>query len=68
MLVHLVASQDLIQINDFEQLINPFDASVKGRSQAGEEQQEAKLYRKDELAFPSGEPLPRSWLDPAYNV
>jgi len=67
MLVRLVTSKVLIQINDIEQLINPFDASVKGHSQASQEQQESTLYCKKELAFPSGEPLPRSWLDPAYN-
>jgi len=68
MLVRVVVSKDLIKINDIEQLVNPFDASVKGHSQAGEEQQEAELYRKEDLAFPSGEPFPRAWLDPDYKT
>jgi len=68
MLIRVVKSKDLIKINDIEQLINPFDSSVKGISQAGEEQQEVELYWKEDLAFPSGEPFPRSWLDPAYKT
>jgi hypothetical protein len=68
MLVRLIASKDLIEIDDIDQLINPFNASVKGQSQAGEEQQEAALYGKDKLEFTSGEPLPRSWRDPHFKT
>lgn len=68
MLVRLIASKDLIEIHDIERLIDPFSASVKGQCQAGEEQQEAELYGKDELEFTSGEPLPRAWRDRHFNV
>jgi len=68
MLVRIAASEDLVKIDDIDQLIDPFDDSVKGRSQAGEEQQEIKLYAKNELTFLSGETFPRCWLDSTYKI
>ena len=43
-----------------------FAASVQGRLHAGEEMQDAEAFLKADLLFPSGEPLPRCWLDSAY--
>ena len=42
------------------------EAHVMGRFQAGEELQEAERFTKADLNFPSGEALPRCWLDPNY--
>jgi hypothetical protein len=39
---------------------------VNGRFHAGEEMQDPAGFSKSELAFPSGEDLPRCWTDPAY--
>ena len=44
------------------------EAHVMGRFHAGEELQEAERFAKTDLTFPSGEPLPRCWLDPAYQL
>lgn len=61
-------SHDLIQIEDLEALASPLDAQVRGRRQAGEEEQQSKLFEKRNLAFPSGEGLPKCWTDPAYQL
>lgn len=59
---------DLIRIDELEQLIDPSSSRIKGRDQAGQEEQESDWYSKDELVFPSGEPLPRCWTDANYRV
>lgn len=59
-------SDDLIRIDDIERLLNPFQDTVQGRSQAGEEEQEEVRYQKGLLRFPSGESIPRCWIDPEY--
>ncbi|MBM5800127.1 MAG: acetyltransferase [Cyanobacteria bacterium K_DeepCast_35m_m2_023] len=47
-------------------LMDPFVTSVEGRFHAGEELQDPQPFAKQELCFPSGERLPRCWLDPDY--
>ena len=59
-------SGDLIEVLDTAQLFNPNSSDVRGRFHAGEEMQEETNFSKQELVFPSGESLPRCWLDPAY--
>jgi len=56
----------LVEVKQLAVLIDPFARSVEGRFHAGEELQDPELLAKQELRFPSGEPLPRCWLDPAY--
>jgi hypothetical protein len=55
--------ESLVEVLDFRQLVDPFAAEVLGRLHAGEELQEPGPVRKDHLVFPSGEALPRCWLD-----
>ena len=62
------ATGDLIRIEDLNQLASPHQSSVVGRRQAGEEEQDAAPYSKIELTFPSGESLPRCWLDAEYQL
>jgi hypothetical protein len=62
MFLRLVASGDLVRIDDVETLVNPFETHAIARSQAGEEEQELSSYAKAELEFLSGEKLPRCWL------
>ncbi len=59
-------SGDLVEILDLAALIDPFKAEVEGRFHAGEELQDPAPFRKAELEFPSGEALPRCWIDPHY--
>ncbi|TWT66426.1 acetyltransferase [Allorhodopirellula solitaria] len=62
------ASDDLIKIDDVKQLSSPQESCVKGRRQAGEEEQDPRSFEKTELKFPSGEPLPQCWLDADYEL
>jgi hypothetical protein len=56
----------LMEVLNLPQLFDPFAACLQGRLHAGEELQEPEAFLKAELIFPSGEPLPRCWLDPDY--
>lgn len=57
---------DLVEVVDTGALFDPNCAEITGRYHAGEEMQEATKFAKSELLFPSGEALPRCWVDPAY--
>ncbi|MBE9227978.1 acetyltransferase [Phormidium sp. LEGE 05292] len=59
---------NLIKIQDTESLINPNQQEVSGKDQAGQEEQNTTTYSKQELVFPSGESLPRCWLDSNYTT
>ena len=56
----------LMEVLNLPQLFDPFAKSLHGRLHAGEELQEPETFLKADLIFPSGEPLPRCWLDPHY--
>lgn len=57
---------DLVEVLDTEALFDPNKSELSGRYHAGEEMQEATAFAKDVLIFPSGEALPKCWVDPAY--
>ncbi len=56
----------LIEVLGFNDLFNPIHPAVVGRLHYGEEIQDAEKFAKTDLAFPSGEDLPRCWLDVHY--
>ena len=56
----------LMEVLSLPQLFDPFVKVLHGRLHAGEELQEPETFLKGDLTFPSGEPLPRCWLDPHY--
>jgi hypothetical protein len=56
----------LVEVINLAPLVDPFVSHLDGRLHAGEELQEPEQFAKAELLFPSGEPLPRCWMDPAY--
>ncbi|HHL45678.1 MAG TPA: acetyltransferase [Gammaproteobacteria bacterium] len=60
------SSGDLVEIVEIGELVDPFKNRVTGRFHSGEELQDAELFNKSELLFPSGEELPRCWVDPHY--
>jgi len=60
------ASGDLVEILDMKSLADPYRKQVVGRFHAGEELQDPANFAKGELMFPSGEALPRCWVDPNY--
>jgi len=57
---------DAVEILDLTALFDPSAGSVAGRFHAGEEMQDKEAFAKADLVFPSGEDLPRCWIDPGY--
>ena len=66
MYLKLKAPGDLVEVLDMRALVDPCWDSLAGRLHAGEELQDPAEFAKAELLFPSGEALPRCWLDPHY--
>lgn len=66
MLLKIKDSDDLVKISDVQQLINPNTDTVHAKGQQGEEEQPTDSYKKEILVFPSGENLPRCWIDANY--
>ncbi len=57
---------EMLEVLDMEGLIDPNQPAIKGRYHAGEEMQDPAQFLKANLQFPSGEALPKCWLDPHY--
>lgn len=57
---------DLVEVMDTNALFDPNVGQIQGRYHAGEEMQDPADFAKSDLIFPSGEALPRCWVDPAY--
>ena len=66
MFLRYIPDGSLVEVNHFASLLDPFVPAVDGCFHAGEEIQDPESFLKSELCFPSGEALPRCWLDPAY--
>lgn len=66
MLLQEKKTGNLVEVMDFQSLINPMKNEITIRLQAGEEEQDPEPKLKDKLVFPSGEDLPRCWLDANY--
>jgi hypothetical protein len=66
MFLHDKSSDTLVKITDLETLFNPLRNEIGGTIQEGQEEQDPTPFAKQDLAFPSGEDLPRCWLDPNY--
>ena len=60
------SSGHLIEVLSLQDLFNPFNATVNGRYNHGEEAQEPEDFAKDDLIFLSGEALPLCWTDDHY--
>lgn len=56
----------LVEVLSLNDLFNPNHREVIGRLHYGEELQEAEKFKKEDLVFPSGEVLPRCWVDVHY--
>ena len=66
MLLKNKRDEDLIQISKLDELIDPFKEQVTGQIQAGQNEQPPEPFDKKDLVFPSGESLPKCWLDSDY--
>ena len=60
------SNDDLLEVLTSNDLFDPFCSSLIGRYQHGEELQDPEKFKKSALAFPSGEELPRCWVDAHY--
>jgi hypothetical protein len=58
----------MIEVLEIEKLIDPTESAIKGRVQEGQEEQDPEPIAKTDLVFPSGETLPRCWLDADYRL
>jgi hypothetical protein len=63
-----IENGDVVEVLDIASLIDPNRNKVAGRYHAGEEMQEPANFDKSSLQFPSGEALPKCWLDPSYRA
>jgi hypothetical protein len=59
-------SGSMVEVLDLAMLCDPCRETVPGRYHAGEELQDPMDFSKQDLSFPSGETLPRCWLDRNY--
>jgi len=66
MFLKMRQDDSLMEVLNLKQLFDPFASGVDGRLHAGEEVQDLETFQKIDLQFPSGEGLPRCWVDPAY--
>ncbi len=58
-----VPTGELVEVIDLQDVINPASGTIRARSHAGEIIQRPENFLKSELAFPSGEALPKCWSD-----
>jgi len=56
----------MVEVLSLGDLFDLFKDEVVGRYQYGEEVQDPEKFKKSDLNFLSGEPLPRCWTDPHY--
>ncbi|WP_449418304.1 acetyltransferase [Phormidium nigroviride] len=68
MLLKEKESGTLVEILDLEALLSPMKNEVPGQIQAGQEEQQPDSFAKETLIFPSGETLPRCWIDADYTT
>jgi len=66
MLFNEKATGHMVEVLSVGDLVDLFKDEVVGRYQYGEEVQDPEKFRKSDLVFLSGEPLPRCWTDPHY--
>lgn len=59
---------DLVEVLTPRDLCDPCRDQIEGQSHAGQERQDPACFSKQDLIFPSGESLPRCWLDPDYRT
>ncbi len=57
---------NLVEVLSLHDLWDACLPQITGRYHAGEELQEPEQFLKADLVFPSGESLPRCWIDPHY--
>lgn len=59
-------NHEMVEILSLNDLFNPFNETLVGRYQHGEEVQDPEKFSKSDLQFLSGEALPDCWLNSHY--
>jgi len=66
MFVKQKSSGHLIEVLNMQDLYDPSQSSFEGRLNIGEDLPEPEQFSKDDTIFPSGEALPKCWVDTHY--
>jgi hypothetical protein len=66
MFLKQIGADHLVEVLRLEELVDPSKSSFTGRLNIGEEMPEPEPFQKSKVCFPSGEPLPRCWVDVHY--
>jgi hypothetical protein len=59
-------SKHLVEVLKLDELFDPMKTSFTGRLNYGEDIPESEMFGKSNVCFPSGEELPRCWVDVHY--
>ena len=55
-----------VEVMYLSELFSLYEEELEGRYQVGDEVLVTDSFRKSDLQFASGEPLPKCWTDPHY--
>ena len=59
-------TKHLVEVLDLDELFDPVKPAFRGRLNVGEEMPDPDTFIKADVCFPSGEALPRCWIDVHY--
>lgn len=59
-------NHEMLEVLSLSELFDPFNKTLVGRYQHGEEVQDPEQFQKTSLQFLSGEQLPECWLNAHY--
>jgi hypothetical protein len=59
-------TKHLVEVLDLDELFDPVKPAFSGRLNVGEEMPDPDRFIKADVCFPSGEALPRCWIDVHY--
>jgi hypothetical protein len=66
MFLKQIDSDHLVEVLGLKELFDPLRPTFTGRFNIGEDMPEPEQFQKTQVCFPSGEPLPRCWVDVHY--
>lgn len=59
-------TKHLVEVLKLDELFDPIKQTFTGRYNYGEDVPEPEQFEKSKVSFPSGEGLPRCWMDSHY--
>jgi len=67
MYLKYIPTNDLVEVIDLQDVINPYATTVLARVYSDERGQRTDRYPKSDLTFPSGEALPQCWTERSFH-